>query len=282
MPIGVTSYLKALQPAVPVMTGNRLYRDSKKHGVAVDRLVQKAVKGQATGRMGNSAAHKAKALFFAELHKANVIIDDVQVAVSNRFIRTQLDGLGHTYHNQKVVIELKTSLHPLAFYQKHYQTTFPRGHPTILPHIPNTLYWRHQLQAGFGVACLGGDAKGLVVVVCSDGAMHHWVQTQATLQGNFEYPITQEPPPIRMLPWPGHENIKGLVRGLGKHRKGVKYGVAHYTNAVVGAVSKPGKRERQQRKALREAADKRQKKEKRVIKAFALTNHDGPLRLVPA
>ena len=257
------------------MTGNRLYRDSKRHGIAVDRLVQKAVRGEKMGRLANAEAHKAKGLFFAELHKAGVIITDVQVPVRTRQIRTQLDGLGHTYNQEKVVIELKTSLHPLEFYRGHYQTTMPRHEPTILPTIPNTLYWRHQLQAGFGVSCLGGNAKGIVVIVCSDGAMHHWVQSEATRKEHFEHEVGSDTPNVRMLKWPGHENVKHLVRGLGRQRKGVKYGVAHYTRGVVGVVSRPGKRADRQKRLIREEAAKR------GVQGYVIHNNDGTPGILP-
>lgn len=257
------------------MTGNRLYRDSKRHGITVDRLVQKTVKGESIGRMGGIEAHKAKGLFFAELHKAGVIISDVQVPVKTRLIRTQLDGLGHTYNQDKVVIELKTSLHPLSFYKSHYQTTIPKEHPTIVEGIPNTLYWRHQLQAGFGVFCLGGNTKGLVVVVCSDGAMHHWVQSEAMRRQHFEHEVVSNAPNVRMLKWPGHENVKHLVRGLGRQRRGVKYGVAHYTRGVVGAISKPGKRADKQKQLIkREAA-------KRGVQGYVIDNSENNLRILP-
>lgn len=256
------------------MTGNRLYSNSKRHGTSVDRLVQKTVRGEPTGRLAGFAAHKAKGLFFAELHEARVVITDVQVPVKTARIRTQLDGLGHTYDQTKVVIELKTSLHPLAFYKSHYQTTVPKQEPHILPNIPNTLYWRHQLQAGFGVSCLGGDTKGLVVVVCSDGAMHHWVQAEATRKEHFEHEVVSDAPGVRMLKWPGHANVKHLVKGLGRQRKGVKYGVAHYTRGVVGAVSKPGKRADKQKQLIREEAAKR------GVQGYVIHNNEGKLRII--
>ena len=274
MPIGITTYLSRLQPNVPVMTGNRLYKDSKRHGTAVDRLVQKAVRGEKLGRLGGLAAHKAKGLFFAELHEARVVITDVQVPVKTARVRTQLDGLGHTYDQTKVVIELKTSLHPLAFYKRHYQTTVPKQDPHILPGIPNTMYWRHQLQAGFGVACLGGDTKGLVVVVCSDGAMHHWVQAAATRKEHFEHEVVSDTPGVRMLKWPGHDSVKHLVRGLGRQRKGVKYGVAHYTRAVVGVVSKPGKRADKQKELIRREAVKR------GVQGYVIHNNEDKLKIL--
>lgn len=265
------------------MKGNRGHSKAKTFGRAVDNAVQRAVKGQPTGRL-QTDAQKAMRHFFNELQRANVVIDDVQVAVRNQTVRTQLDGLGHDYENRKVVIELKTSLHPLSFYNKHYQSTVPPGQPNILPHIPNTMYWRHQLQAGFGVACLGGNSRGLVVVVCSDGAMHHWVQSQATLPTNFEHPVVSDTPSVRLLKWPGHENVKHLVRGLGRFRKGrgkepaTKYGIAHYTNAVVGAISKPGKRERMQRSLIKKVGQQRSP----PVPAYVIINTNDTLRIVPA
>ena len=125
------------------------------------------------------------------------------------------------------------------------------------------------------MVCLGGDTKGLVVIVCRDGAMHHWVQSQAMDPGHFNHAIANPTPSVRMLQWPGHDNVKHLVRGLGRHRKGVKYGIAHYTRAVIGAISKPGKRADKQRQLIKEEAAKR------GVQGYVIENTDDRLRLVP-
>lgn len=276
MPTGITRYIASLAPA-PQMTGAGRRPNSIRHGIQVDNCVRRLFAGQ--NRRVRPTVRTAAKLFFQELRRAGVRLVATQHRVTNsaRSIATHLDGLGVTEDGKDTAVELKTSLYPLAVYQKHYQTTMPAGARELLPGMPNTLYWRHQLQAGFGAHCLGPGSKGLVVVVCPDGAMSHWVQSAATKERNFARPMPAEAPKVRLLKWPGHDAVKHVVKGVGRARNPVKAGVAHYTGAVVGAVSPAGtKRAALQREKLKHEA------RKRGVRAYVVQQGENGLQFLTA
>lgn len=113
------------------------------------------------------------------MRKLQITRLDPQIAVCDTElgIRTSIDVMGRDQKNRPVVIELKTTQDSKDQHRQRYYTRC-RNCPTLSNGLPNTEFWRHQLQCGFGMLCKN-TSQGIVVVVCSDGVVHYPVSSTA-------------------------------------------------------------------------------------------------------
>lgn len=122
-------------------------------------------------QLTNSKRHARAREFFRLMAKHGIKVVEVQVKVVDHElnIRTEIDAVGQDSSGRKVAIELKTTQHDMATFSRSYYTQC-RNKPTLTNKLPNCLYWRHQLQIGFGV--LASDCtRGVVAVMCTDGGI---------------------------------------------------------------------------------------------------------------
>lgn len=152
-------------------------------GRQTDRLVQKAVTKKIT--LGSHHTHKRALEFFRLMKSHGIAVTAVQVPAVDidLNIRTILDAVGIDKERRKVCIELKTSQHnKLDFAKSYYKQC--RNQPILTNNLPNCLYWRHQLQAGFGVMTTD-CTRGVVAVICEDGGILYDVTPTAMQRSMF-------------------------------------------------------------------------------------------------
>jgi hypothetical protein len=175
-------------------------------GRCTDHLVRKVILGKAT-LAGNEPWHKRASWFFDRVRAQKITRLAPQIAVQdkNLGIRTSIDVIGRDHKNRVVVIELKTTQDTIAQHQKRYFSRC-QNCPVLSNGLPNTEFWRHQLQCGFGMLCKDTH-MGLVVVVCSDGAVHYPVSSTACDRRMFRWPHTDAAQftsmsPSQTIAWP--------------------------------------------------------------------------------
>lgn len=186
MPVGVTTFIaKCLAGGSRFRTGRSTL--CSKRGLAfgrkADHLVQQHIRGRRLGQQ--SPAHTAARRFFAVLSAQGVTAKEAQVSVSvpSLNLRAVADAVGTDATGNEVIIELKTTQATLAEHARTYYANC-KNRPTLRCDLPNCLYWRHQLQCGFAVMARKAP-RGLVVVVCTDGATAHWVEPAACERRRF-------------------------------------------------------------------------------------------------
>ena len=186
MPVGVTTFIaKCLAGGARFRTG--IGSLCSKRGLAfgrkTDQLVQQHIRGRRLGQQ--SPAHTAARRFFAALSAQGVSATEAQVSAvdSSLNLRAVADAVGRDAAGNEVVIELKTTQATLAEHARVYYANC-KNRPTLRCDLPNCLYWRHQLQCGFAVMVRKAH-RGLVVVVCKDGAKAYWVEPAACERRRF-------------------------------------------------------------------------------------------------
>lgn len=232
MAVGVTTFIAntlAKGTRFTVGTGRGAHKGLS-FGRQTDMLVRKVIEGKNLGR--KNAAHTAATRFFEALAAAKVRATQCQVSVkvSELNVRAVIDVIGVDHVGNEVVVELKTTQASVAEHAKLYYATC-RNLATLKCNLPNCLYWRHQLQCGFGVLARGAK-RGLVVVVCTDGVRSYPVEHAATERARFEGAL---PSPDSVyaptLPWPAGADDT-LLRALQK--RGYHTLVGHNPTVVRG------------------------------------------------
>jgi hypothetical protein len=203
MPVGVTTFIAntlAKGTRFSVGTGRGASKGLS-FGRQTDFLVRKVIEARPLGK--RNAAHTAATRFFEALAAAKIRATACQVSVRvpELNIRAVIDVVGVDHLGNEVVIELKTTQVTTAEHAKLYYTTC-RNLATLKCDLPNCLYWRHQLQCGFGVLARGAS-RGLVVVVCTDGVRSYKVEHAAMERSRFEGALpTPDSVYAPTLPWP--------------------------------------------------------------------------------
>ncbi|WP_341246930.1 hypothetical protein [Nereida ignava] len=246
MPVGVTTFIaKHLAGGTRFRTGGSTL--CSKRGLAfgrrADHLVQQHIRGRRLGQQ--SPAHTAARRFFAALSAQGVTATTAQVSVvmPSLNLRAVADAVGTDTAGNEVVLELKTTQATLAEHARTYYLNC-KNRPTLRCDLPNCLYWRHQLQCGFAMLARKAT-RGLVVVVCTDGAKTYPVEPAACEKARFvgavEAPADIYAPTLK---WPAAADgtltkalaRRGYSRILG-HNPTIVQG--RHGNAVVLLIRKP-------------------------------------------
>jgi hypothetical protein len=171
--------------------GTKGSEPGKQIGRVTDTIVRKVFEKRLL-LDSNNPMHSRAHLFFAALTRRKIRLVRVQIPVTvpDLKLKTTLDAMGVNEHGEDVVIELKTTQLTHARLSRIYHTPLS-GYPTLKTGLPNTLYWRHQLQTGFGMLA-SSTHRGLVVVCSEDGVLVSDVNTEATLKKRFVSTQTTE------------------------------------------------------------------------------------------
>ena len=97
--------------------------------------------------------------FFAELRRLGITLTRVQVPVSRDGITTRADGLGLNANHETVAIELKTTQMSLEAHRTTYNVCCANL-PKLTNGLPNTGFWRSQLQCGFFMSASTTAVRG--------------------------------------------------------------------------------------------------------------------------
>ena len=209
MAVGITTFIEHKLAAGTRPPSGSSRTSVRKEGLSIgrdtDMLVRRAF-AKVTRLSSGVKSHRRAIEFFRVMAAANMTLSDVQVptTVASLNLRTTVDCMATDAGNRRVVVELKTTQHTMATHAKWYHETV-RKKPNLTNGLPNSLYWRHQLQAGFGM--IGTAApRGVVVVVCSDGAVLYEVDQAVLKHELFEGAV----PNIQKLraptiPWPADD-----------------------------------------------------------------------------
>lgn len=179
-------------------------------GRQTDMLVRKVIDGRPVGK--KNLAHKAATRFFEALAAAKVkpTLSQVCVKISDLNVRAVIDVIGKDHLGNEVVVELKTTQCTVAEHASLYYTTC-KNLATLKCNLPNCLYWRHQLQCGFGMLARNAP-RGLVVVVCTDGVRSYPVERAAAERNCFLGALpTPDSVYAPTLSWPSDNDDKLLV-----------------------------------------------------------------------
>jgi len=203
MPVGITTFIaKGLAKGARFSTGGQVSaKKGLEIGRAVDLLVRRAVQGTRVpaGAFGAPRAQR----FLDCVRRLDLVADAAQIsgAIPALNLRTIIDVMARDRHGNAVVLELKTTQHTMAVHDRQYYKTC-KNLATLTNGLPNCLYWRHQLQCGFGVMCTAAS-RGLVVVVCADGVRTYPVEPVATERSRFlgAMPVAADLH-APLLPWP--------------------------------------------------------------------------------
>lgn len=221
MPVGVTSFISAsLAGGARFSIGGRLCaKAGLRIGRTTDMLVRRAhLEGLVLSPAKPSHARALR--FFHTMAKNGITVSDVQVrALDDALgIRTELDAVGVDRAGRRVAIELKTTQHSMAEFSAAYYRPC-RNRPTLTNRLPNCLYWRHQLQAGFGVIA-SPCVRGVVAVMCSDGGLTYEVQPAAMARSAFAGSLGVCRPDLHapVLPYPANADA-ALRRALAARLK---------------------------------------------------------------
>lgn len=178
-------------------------------GRQTDHLARRVIAGKAKLSV-NDQNHTRAVWFFDTLKRLQIEKLEAQVSVKDPSlgIRTQIDATGVDATGNLVIIELKTTQDSRRQHKERYYKRC-RNCPTLANGLPNTEFWRHQLQCGFGMLCKNAH-RGVVIVVCKDGALHYPVSSTAADRRMFDIPAavarfahpSANPASCHLLPWP--------------------------------------------------------------------------------
>ena len=211
MPIGVTSFISKYLSGGRSFSPEVSTRHSADVGLSIgrftDSLVRKVIAGKAKLSV-NDPWHKRALWFFDIVRqlKLTSLVAQVPVKDASLGIRTSIDVTARNALNKLVVIELKTTQDTKKQHKERYFKRC-RQCPTLSNGLPNTEFWRHALQCGFGMMCTGAT-QGVVIVVCSDGAVYYPVSSTACDKRMFAKPrsVTATEVPARAdcktIAWP--------------------------------------------------------------------------------
>ena len=227
MPVGVTTFISgSLASGKRFSIGGSLCgRSGLKIGRVTDMLVRNAVKGQplVPGRKSHARARE----FFRVMRENGIRVTDVQVRAADDSlgIRTEIDAVGLDSAKRKVAIELKTTQHCKAAFSAAYYTPC-KNQPVLTNGLPNCLYWRHQLQAGFGVVATD-CTRAVVAVMCEDGGILYEVKPVAWDRAMFAGAAGSAEVAIRapLLPYPINDDtdLRDSLRRRLKYKEVVSH-----------------------------------------------------------
>lgn len=206
MAVGVTTFISgSLAGGKRFSIGGSLSgRKGLKIGRATDMLVRKVVKGAPLKAGAKSEAAVRAREFFKLMRENGIKVTEVQVRAADDTlgIRTEIDAVGKAANGARTAIELKTSQHTKASFSAAYYTTC-KNQPTLTNGLPNCLYWRHQLQAGFAVVA-SNCTRAVVAVMCADGGLVYDVKDTACSRAMFQGAAGEAEVRLRapLLPYP--------------------------------------------------------------------------------
>ena len=217
MAVGVTTFIgRTLANGTRPPSGGFKSRSFAKDGLRIGRETDMAVRRAFTKALVlNSGIRKhARAIeFFRVMAAANLTVCDVQRAVKivSLNLRTTIDCMAKDKANNDVVVELKTTQHNRVTHAKHYHDTCAKK-KTLANGLPNCLYYRHQLQAAFGMLAAKAP-KGVVVVCCSDGGVIYNV-VNAVVKENLFVGAVPQVGKLRAptIPWPADDAPLAAMR----------------------------------------------------------------------
>ena len=221
MAVGVTTFIgstlaNGTRPPSGGFKSRSFATDGLRIGRETDMLVRKAF--TKTLALNSGIRKHARAIeFFRVMAAANLTVCDVQraVGVLSLNLRTTIDCMAKDNFNNDVVVELKTTQLNVATHKKHYHETCAKK-KTLNNGLPNCLYYRHQLQAGFGMLAAKAT-KGVVVVCCSDGGVVYDVAKRVVKESLFVGAVPQvgklRAPTI---PWPADDAPLAAMRSYAR------------------------------------------------------------------
>lgn len=217
MAVGVTTFIeRVLANGTRPPSGGFKSRSFAKDGLRIGRVTDMAVRKAFTKTLalnGGIKEHARAIEFFRVMAAANLTVCGVQRAVGilSLNLRTTIDCMAKDKDNNDVVVELKTTQHTRATHAKHYHATCAKK-KTLNNGLPNCLYYRHQLQAAFGMLATKAT-KGVVVVCCSDGGVVYNVVNSVVKEELFVGAVPQvgklRAPTI---PWPADDAPLAAMR----------------------------------------------------------------------
>jgi hypothetical protein len=217
MAVGVTTFIeRTLANGTRPPSGGFVSNSFAKDGLRVGRETDMAVRRAFTKTLTlNSGIKKhAKAIeFFRVMAAANLTVCGVQkaTAIVALNLRTTIDCMAKDKCNNDVVVELKTTQHNMATHANNYHKVCAKK-KTLRNGLPNCLFYRHQLQAAFGMLATAAP-KGVVVVICSDGGVIYEV-IKAVLKFDLFVGAVPEVSKLRAptIPWPADDAPLSAMR----------------------------------------------------------------------